>query len=215
MNIKIEQPIDREQWLAALHAKGTLDEGLALRMDEAERLLKAEAGPSGTFRIMLRNEVKTKGFSIEKHLEGCHSVAVMAVTLGTGVDRLIRKTQITDMALAVIIDTGASVMVEQAADELQKHIEGQLDERDFSTSRFSPGYGDYSITEQSRIVHYLDGRRKIGLNVTADSLMIPRKSITALIGIADHPVTGKLATCDKCVLRDKCTLRKEGKFCGN
>ena len=44
---------------------------------------------------------------------------------------------------------------------------------------------------------------------------VPRKSVTALIGISDHPVTGRLATCGECVLREKCTLRKEGKFCGD
>lgn len=45
--------------------------------------------------------------------------------------------------------------------------------------------------------------------------MIPRKSITAVLGISDHPVKGKLATCNECVLRDKCELRKEGGFCGD
>jgi len=85
----------------------------------------------------------------------------------------------------------------------------------FTTPRFSPGYGDWPITEQSRIIRLLDGQRQIGLNVTKDSLMVPRKSITAVIGISDHPVKGCLATCDECVLRDKCLLKKEGKFCGD
>jgi hypothetical protein len=53
------------------------------------------------------------------------------------------------------------------------------------------------------------------ISPAADSLMIPRKSVSALIGLADHPVKGKLATCNECVLKEKCLLRKEGKFCGN
>ena len=115
------------------------------------------------------------------------------------------------MAKAVIIDCGASVLIEQLADEFQ----AEINVGPFTTPRFSPGYGDWSITEQARIIRLLDGQRQIGLNVTKDSLMIPRKSITAVIGIADHPVKGCLATCTECVLKDKCELRKEGKFCGD
>lgn len=214
MKLEITRPIEREAWLAALHAKGSADSSLSFSLDAGEKLLMQAAKPKAIYRLMQKAELKTSGQSIEKHLEGCHETALMAVTLGIGVDELIRKTGVTDMAMAVIIDAGASVLVEQLADEFEGYIRKQLD-TDFITSRFSPGYGDWPVTEQARIIHYLDGQRKIGLNVTADSLMIPRKSITAVLGISDHPVKGKLATCNECVLRDKCELRKEGGFCGD
>lgn len=211
VNIEITSPIDRQQWLAALHAKGSIDSRLAEQMDEAERLLKAAARPKAVHKVLEISVISTDSISIKKHLEGCNKIVLMAVTLGTDVDQLLRRTQITDMAMAVIIDAGASILVEQLADEFQKSIKAGP----FMTSRFSPGYGDWSITEQSRIVRLLDGQRQIGLNVTKDSLMIPRKSITAVMGIAGHPVKGCLATCDECVLKDKCLLKKEGKFCGD
>ncbi len=230
MNLEITRSIDRKAWLNALHAKGAADSRLANQMDEAERLLKAAARPKAVYKIMERGAILPKAeengeaaadisretnLSIKKHLEGCYKIALMAVTLGAGVDQLLRRTQVTDMAMAVIIDCGASVLAEQVADEFEQIIAEQIGEGLFTTSRFSPGYGDWSITEQSRIIRLLDGQRQIGLNVTKDSLMIPRKSITAVIGIADHPVKGSLATCDECVLKDKCRLKKEGKFCGD
>ena len=224
MNIEITRSIDREAWLKALHAKGSADSRLAEQMDEAERLLEETARPKAVYRpaeistIIKDGDPDNSGkeqaaasLSIKKHLEGCNRAVLMAVTLGVGVDQLLRKTQVTDMALAVILDTGASVLIEQLADDFEKEIEAGP----FTTPRFSPGYGDWPITEQARIVRLLDGQRQIGLNVTKDSLMVPRKSITAVIGIADHPVKGCLATCDECVLRDKCLLKKEGKFCGD
>ncbi len=232
MNIEITRSIDREAWLTALHAKGSADSRLAEQMDEAERLLKEAARPKAVYRpVEIPTIIKDDGsdnsgkksaegsLSIKKHLEGCNRAVLMAVTLGVGVDQLLRKTQVTDMALAVIIDSGASVLIEQLADDFQEEIVKKPDASDqndtFTTPRFSPGYGDWPITEQARIVRLLDGQRQIGLNVTKDSLMVPRKSITAVIGIADHPVKGCLATCDECVLRDKCLLKKEGKFCGD
>ena len=208
-------------------------------MEEAENLLKAAARPKAVYKVVERSAIlpddekdgeavtnisREANLSIKKHLEGCQKAVLMAVTLGTGVDQLLRRTQITDMAMAVIIDCGASVLAEQLADDFEKEIrrymtaqnvEGEPGEELYMTSRFSPGYGDWQITEQSRIIRILDAQRQIGLNVTKDSLMIPRKSITAVIGIADHPVKGCLATCDECVLKNKCRLKKEGKFCGD
>lgn len=214
MNIEITEPVSREKWLKALHVKGAADEMLTTRIDEAEKLLFAEAGPRAVYKIMDRRDLGTRGRSIEKHLEGCDKVALMGVTLGIGVDNLLRRIQVTDMSLAVIIDCGASVLVEQLCDSFEEYIKQHVAEK-YLTSRFSPGYGDYPIEEQGKIIKYLDAVRQIGLNVTKDSLMIPRKSVTALIGLANHPVKGTLATCRECVLKDKCTLRREGKFCGD
>ena len=147
---------------------------------------------------------QVQGFSLKKHLEGCHKVIVMALTLGIGTDNLIRKLQVTDMAKAVMADSGASVLVECLCDKYEEHIKSVTD-----------GYGDCPLEMQKSVISYVDGQRKIGLNVTANFLMIPRKSVTAIIGVADHPVKGRLATCGECVLREKCTLRREGKFCGD
>ena len=214
MNVEIKQSIDRKKWLETLHVRGVDDSVLMAKLDEAEHMLISHAAPKAIYRVMDIDEVSTCGFSIKKHLEGCDRVAVMGLTLGLGIDNLLRKTQIKDMAMTVILDCGASVLVEQLCDEFEDIIREETGEK-YMTFRFSPGYGDYPITEQSRIIRYLDASRKIGLNVTSNSLMIPRKSVTALIGIADHPVKGRLATCGECVLKDKCTLRKEGKFCGD
>lgn len=213
MNINVSQPIDREKWLMYLGVKGEPDDRLVADLDRAEDVLRREAHIKGIYKVMLREDVKTSGFSVTKHLEGCHKVAVMAVTLGIGVDNLIRNKQITDMAFAVILDCGASLLIESACDVFEQEIRESVG--GFTTSRFSPGYGDYPLEHQEDVLRYVDASRKVGINATENSLLIPRKSVTALIGIADHPVTGRLATCGECVLKDKCTLRKEGKHCGD
>jgi len=211
--------INREEWLKALHVKGESGDMLASQMDEAERLLMETAAPRKIFCLMQRADMRLSGVSIEKHLGGCDRVVVMAATLGIGVDNLIRRYQVRDMAMAVILDAGASVYIEQVCDAFEAEIGDALNTGNdaqpmFMTSRFSPGYGDYPITEQKYILSLVDASRRIGLTATADSLMVPRKSVSAVIGISDHPVTGRLATCSECVLREKCLLRKEGKFCG-
>ena len=212
--------IDRKRWLAALHVKAA-DDMLNLQMEQAESLLLEAVRPKGVYRIMAREEVNVEGFSIEKHLKDCHQVILMAVTLGAETDALLRRMQVSDMALAVIADAGASVLTEQICDEFETSIkhtgegETQAASRLYFTSRFSPGYGDYPVQEQKRVLQYLEAQKKIGLHVTRDSLMIPGKSITALIGAAHHPVAGRMADCSECILKEKCTIGKEGRFCGN
>lgn len=213
MNLEIKASIPRMRWLAALGSAGSDDAALMKKLDDVEKTIFVAARPKAIYRVMDRHDVKISGISLEKHLEGCRKVVVMALTLGIGVDNAIRKAQVTDMAAAVIMDSGASVLTEMMCDDFEAYIREHVD--GYMTERFSPGYGDSPLELQKTVVTYIDGQRKIGLNVTADSLMMPRKSVTAFIGLADHPVTGRLATCEECVLRDKCTLRREGKSCGD
>jgi cobalamin-dependent methionine synthase I len=136
---------------------------------------------------------------------------IMAVTLGAGVDRLIRTSQIKDMAEAVILDAGASILAEQCADILEETI--RAENSCFVTGRYSPGYGDFPVEMQGRLIREIDGPRTIGLTTNESHILIPRKSITAIIGMADHPVKGYMATCNECIIKESCRLRKEGKQC--
>ena len=91
MNIEITERIPRDKWLAALGTHGTRDESLNETLDEVESALLAAAKPKAIYRVMDIADIKVQGFSLKKHLEGCHKVIVMALTLGIGTDNLIRK----------------------------------------------------------------------------------------------------------------------------
>ena len=58
-----------------------------------------------------------------------------------------------------------------------------------------------------------DTVRGCGLAVTPQHLLTPRKSTTAILGIADHPVTGTRAGCATCHLKETCSFRKRGTTC--
>ena len=140
---------------------------------------------------------------------------LMAATLGTAVDELLRRAAAQDLARSVLLDAVASVAAEQAAVLAENAAARALcREGEYHTGRFSPGYGDLPIELQRRIIPLLDAPRQIGLAVTRSLILTPRKSVTALIGVADHLVTGSLAGCDTCLLREKCEWRKRGMPCG-
>ncbi len=212
--MKLEKPlqIDAKQWLGRLGTKGQADERLQASMEACEKKLLQAARIQGIYRVLSLDALALEGNAIRKHLAGCREMAVMAVTLGAEVDRTIRTAQVRDMAEALILDCGASVLVEQACDSLEAQMGRELG--GFLTGRYSPGYGDLPIETQGELLGALDAGRKIGLTVNKSHIMIPRKSVTAVLGMADHPVKGYLATCAECALRDTCILRKEGKSCG-
>lgn len=211
--MKLNKPVEinRRQWLWRLGVRGEADESLEASLRQCEEELLAVACPQGIYRILQPDDLQLRGEAVKKHLQGCFEMAVMAATLGAAVDRLIRTSQIRNMASAVILDCGASVLIEQICDSLEEYMKTQI--TGYLTGRYSPGYGDLPIETQDSFLQALDGQRKIGLTVNQSHIMIPRKSVTAVLGIADHPVRGYLASCSECTLKDTCILRKEGTHC--
>lgn len=153
------------------------------------------------------------GNDIKNHLEGCEKAIVFCATLGAEIDRLIRISQISDMARAVVLDSFASVAVEQLCMKADEQIAEKYPEYNM-TFRFSPGYGDYPIVLQKTILNMLDAPRKIGLTTNESSLLVPSKSVTAVMGLSKNPIEQKKRGCAVCNMRDRCKFRRNGEHCG-
>ncbi|MDP4120650.1 MAG: vitamin B12 dependent-methionine synthase activation domain-containing protein, partial [Bacillota bacterium] len=170
---------------------------------ESELLKCAE--PRSLFRAFKPEECAHVflGNDIQKHLEHCEIHILMCATLGSSVDTLIAKKQVSDMSKAVIFDSLASAMVEQVCDECEREIAAAFPEYNM-TNRFSPGYGDYPLSVQKEFLTLLDAPRKIGLSVNESYLLTPVKSVTAVIGLSKNsgdksPITNK-KNCKNCNL---------------
>ncbi len=155
------------------------------------------------------------GDSISEHLKDCSKVILMAVTLGAGVEQLMMRTQVSDMSLALIMDACASAAVEAVCNKLQQKLEAAYGKQKlYLTDRFSPGYGDLPISLQGEFCRVLNTARRIGLSVTGTNIMVPRKSVTAIIGCADTPREHRKTGCETCNMFRSCKFRKEGRHCG-
>lgn len=78
------------------------------------------------------------------------------------------------------------------------------------TFRFSPGYGDYPIEMQKEYLRILDAPRKIGLTTGDSCLLVPSKSVTAVLGISDNPIERRKRGCAICSMKGKCRFRRNG-----
>ena len=196
---------------------------LALAAEAAARVLAA-ARPLAVWRMLpVQWEDKTPrlagtalpGRDIALHLRGCDECAVLAVTLGAGCDQILRRLSAGQVALAAAADSAASLLVEQMADQAEAAVRAALPPGRYLTGRYSPGYGDLPLALQPFVAELVNARRAVGLAVSSAGILIPRKSITALLGASDHPVKGHRAGCAHCALRDTCQYRKEGTTCAD
>jgi len=140
------------------------------------------------------------GRSIVKHLDGCERVVCMAVTVGSEIEREVTSKFARGEYLAsVLLDAAATAAVEQAADVMEKNFAAMFARDGFKLRwRFSPGYGDWNLLEQSKIF-LASGAEKIGLRLTEAMMLEPRKSVTAIIGLE------KFSPCKKfSAVRKKC-----------
>ena len=108
---------------------------------------------------------------------------LLAATLGHEVDRQISLAQRKNMLDGIALDACASVRIDDFVDGAVKdEIIPALRDGERLTSRFSPGYGDLSMSVTEDIIAMLDATKRIGLSVTRSGMMTPIKSITAIIG---------------------------------
>ena len=153
------------------------------------------------------------GADLKAHLTGCRRAVLFCATLGAQVDALIRRCESGDMARAFALDACAAAAVEQVCDAIEAELQDQFPGC-FFPFRYSPGYGDLPLSLQNELLTLLDAPRRVGLTASDTHILIPRKSVTALLGVADHPVERTKRSCLSCPGQAGCPYRKAGGHCG-
>ena len=176
---------------AGLQKATDFDEGKILEACEDTRLL---AKPRGIWEIYDYDcETQTinanppcplQGKKIGQHLAGCEKVIALAATVGEDIEEdITRRFSSGEYSSAVLMDAAATAAVEQLADGMEKAISPKMAAQGFLRKwRFSPGYGDWPLTQQPELIR-LAKAEQIGVKLTTSMMLTPRKSITALIGL--------------------------------
>ena len=158
-----------------------------------------------------------EGNSIAEHLRGACKVALMACTLGAVSEREMRKHEAISVADGVMFGACCSALVEAAANITEDLVVRFALDMGMSTNwRFSPGYGDLPLNVQPVFLKALDASRRLGISVTSTNMLVPVKSVTAVLGLFEKTADGGEARVDACAicrLRDGCELRKRGVTC--
>lgn len=156
-----------------------------------------------------------QGEKIGRHLAGCDKVILLSATVGEDIEETVTSRFAEgEYTASVLLDAAATTAVEQIADGMEKAIKPKAAAKGYGMRwRFSPGYGDWPIEQQPELIR-LSHASEIGVSLSSSMMLIPRKSITAIIGLykedksnpssAHTPHTKGCAACN----RTDCPARK-------
>lgn len=168
------------------------DEQLLNLIDEEMALVNNTVKPKSIYGIfdctvtedtLVIGDFQFKSIRLAENLRGCRRVAVMAATLGTEGDRLLR-TYAAEGARLVIMQAVLASKIEEICDGVQQSIETENNVK--TRSRYSPGYYDLDISEQKKIFSLVEITKRCAITLTDTFQMIPTKSVTAFAGIEEE-----------------------------
>lgn len=184
--------LNRDEILRYMRMKSAKpDAVLSARIDALEKEVLAAARPvSKRMRVEVREDAAGGGASryvlgslalesndLRRCLGEAKEAYLFAATLGHDVDRLIRKYAALSAADLLIVQAIAATAIEQYIDDETASWGEKL------LPRFSPGYGDLPLSVQREFLATLDPKGSLGITLTETFLMIPSKSVTAIIGV--------------------------------
>ncbi len=188
--------------------------------------------------VKIKNTTLTlKGRTIKKHLQHSKEIYLMAATLGAQVDKRISFYEKMSLTKAMIFDACATTAIEEGCDQVEAEIKEKVlaAGNEDITFRYSPGYGDLGIDIQKEFLRILKAPKKIGLTASKYNMLLPTKSVTAIIGVLeeksaaaenlineerenikqeDRDLEFEARHCKNCILYKDCELRRKGIYCG-
>lgn len=176
------------------------------------RKVKGFLQPQGIYEIYPINSINIKGeilfgegFTLQspgiaRMLAPADFLALFIVTIGPYLEQeaaeLAQKGEITE---SLFLEAVGSAATEALARKMQEHIEAGAQKPGWrATLRYSPGYCDWDLTQQRVLFSALSGEA-IGVTLTPECIMVPRKSVSALIGLGAKVEPG-FSLCRDCTV---------------
>jgi hypothetical protein len=178
---------------------------LGLRSLQPRVLVEPLAVKSFTHHSMeLEGGKRISGPLVAGHLAGATRIAVVICTVGSGIDERAAEVMQDDMVLGLAVDGLGSAAVEALANAVCREIELEAAAEGLqSTIPLSPGMIGWSVEEGQPCIFYLADPSSIGISLTPYQLMVPRKSLSMIIGIGPGMNSGE-RICEYCSMRDTC-----------
>lgn len=146
--------------------------------------------------------------SLFRALWGCDEVIFFAATLGSGVDRLMSRYNRLSISRAAVLQAVGAAAMEDYCDVCQEQIAADMKkEKKYIRPRFSPGYGDFLLEFQKDFLRVLDASKTVGIFLSDGDVMIPEKSVSAMIGVCKEKMQCRSNDCELCEKRN-CSYRR-------
>jgi len=168
-------------------------------IDQSMELIHQNVMPSGGIVMLHDKNITTENDRIviddiylmsekiiSKYLRDSDTVAILVATIGDKLEHIVKqKMDHNEFLTGYVIDRAASELVEKTVQIVEDRLHQITAEKKISiTNRYSPGYCGWNVKDQHKLFSLLP-EDFCGISLTESSLMIPIKSISAIIGIGD------------------------------
>ena len=135
-------------------------------------------------RVILEDGLVITSDVLSRVLSCCQQAAIFLANIGRGLE--VRVSQLMNegqMLKASILDAIGSEAAEKTVCYLQDKVRELANSNGVEiTLRYSPGYCDWDITQQ-RVLFQAMNSAPLGMSLTEECLMVPRKSVSGIIGL--------------------------------
>jgi hypothetical protein len=159
-------------------------------------------------RLLLEGGRKLESKLLVDQLASASSIIVILATIGQELEEQVTRIWEANTVYALALDGAGSGAVEALANAACQYFEDEAAEAGQKASiPFSPGMVDWSVAEGQPQIFELLGTESSIVQLTPSCIMIPRKSLTMVMGIGAELVpTGR--TCDFCIMRSTCRYQE-------
>ena len=161
--------------------------------------------------IELEGGYRITGPLVTGHLLGVTHISVVVCTVGTKIDDYTSEVIDDDIVLALAVDGVGAAAVESLANAVCRKIETKAAADGLQTTiPLSPGMIGWDVEEGQTIIFNLVGLDQISVSLSPHYLMVPRKSLSMMIGIGPNICSGE-CICDYCTMRETCQYKDQNK----
>lgn len=201
-----------------LGCRGEVEPALAGRIRALTHQVEEAAQPRTASRIfplsfpggdrLALGPLTVESAALGKNLAGCEEVILFAATLGVGVDRLIARSGAGRVSDAAVYQAAGAALIEAVCDQAWEELRRAGEAEGWHLRpRFSPGYGDFPLSYQRELLTLLRAPETIGLTTGESMLLLPTKSVTAVMGRSRLALPCHRTGCEACGKTD-CAFRR-------
>jgi len=154
-------------------------------------------------RILMVNGLALTGPLVTQQLSGSQRIVAAVCTIGPELETITSSLVNDDPLYALALDGLGNAAVENLAQQVCGYIAEQVEREGLqASSPLSPGSPEWPVEiGQPQIFALLDPS-KAGVTLTSGGMMIPKKSVSFVIGLG--PEMSQASMCSVCSLQETC-----------
>ncbi|MDY6827421.1 MAG: hypothetical protein SVV67_09680 [Bacillota bacterium] len=151
-----------------------------------------------------------EGSLVARAMAGADEIYIAVCTIGMELEERVEKLMDENPVMGVTLDGAGVAAVSKVSQTVEDLICSKAYKLDLSLGmRAEPGQEGWPIEQQRQVFSILP-TDKIGVHLTENCLMIPRKTISFVIPQGKN-LDNSIAPCDICSKRNRCGWRNEKK----